>query len=167
MMLLGLSLSAFTSLHVVISVVGLGSGVIAVGGMLRTKRLDRWTPLFLVSTALTSITGFMFPPGHLLPSHIVGAVSLVTLSIVAVALYVKELAGAWRWIYIAGAVFALYLNTVVGVVQSFQKVGFLKPLAPTQSEFPFLIAQALVLIAFMVVGLRINRRFHPDEFGAF
>src|SRR4051812_39027474 len=144
-MMLGLSLSTFTLLHTLISLVAIASGVIAVTGMLRTNRLNGWTTLFLSTTALTTVTGFMFPVGKVLPSHIVGVISLLGLIVVGVALYVKHMRGAWRWIYVASAVFVLYLNTFVGVVQWFQKLKFLAPLAPTQSEPPFLIAQGIVL----------------------
>src|SRR4051794_20501798 len=114
--------------------------------MLRANRLNGWTKLFLASTTLTTVTGFLFPSVKILPSHIVGVISLVGLTVVGVALYVNHMRGAWRWIYIGGAVFVLCLNTFVGVVQSFQKLGFLMPLAPTQSEPPFLVAQAIVLL---------------------
>src|SRR4051812_39006330 len=166
-MMLGLSLSTFTWLHTFISLIGIATGVVAMKGMLRTHRLNGWTTLFLVMTTLTTLTGFLFPSEKILPSHVVGITSLIALGVVAVALYVKELRGVWRGVYIAGAVFVLYLNTFVGVVQSFQKVPFLRPLAPTQSEPVFLIAQAVVLVLFIAAWVRVSRRFHPDEFGAF
>ena len=162
-MVLGLSLSAFTTLHTIVSLIGIASGVIAVTGMLRSRRrLDGWTTLFLVTTALTTITGFLFPFTEILPSHIVGGVSLVALCVVFVALYVKRLEGAWRLTYVAGAVFVLYLNAFVGVVQSFQKLAFLKPLAPTQAAAPFVIAQAALLFVFIVAGIAVARKFRPD-----
>jgi hypothetical protein len=161
-MMLGMSLPTFTLLHTVISLIGIASGVVAVTGMLRANRLNGWTKLFLASTALTTVTGFMFPFIEILPSHIVGVISLLGLIVVGIALYVKQMRGAWRWIYVASAVFVLYLNTFVGVVQSFQKLSFLKPLAPTQAEAPFLIAQALVLLVFIVAGVRVARKFRPD-----
>ena len=162
-MVLGMSLAAFTTLHTIISLIGIASGVIAVAGMLKSRRLNGWTTLFLVTTALTTITGFLFPFTEILPSHIVGAVSLVALCVVFVALYVKHMEGAWRLIYVAGAVFVLYLNTFVGVVQSFQKLAFLKPLAPTQAAAPFVIAQAVVLFVFIVVGIAVARKFRPGS----
>ena len=161
-MVLGMSLPTFTMLHTIISLIGIASGVIAVAGMLGSSRLNGWTTLFLVTTALTTITGFLFPFTEIFPSHIVGVVSVVALCVVFFALYVKHMAGAWRLVYVAGAVFALYLNTFVGVVQSFQKLAFLKPLAPTQAEAPFVIAQAVVLFVFIVAGIAVARKFRPD-----
>ena len=160
-MVLGMSLAAFTTLHTIIALIGIVSGVIAVTRMLSVRRLNGWTTLFLLSTALTTITGFFFPFTEVLPSHIVGVISLVALCFVFVARYVKDMEGGWRVTYIAGAVFVLYLNTVVGVVQSFQKLSFLKPLAPTQAEPPFLIAQGIVLLVFVVAFFAVSRKFRP------
>jgi hypothetical protein len=160
-MTLGLSLSAFTTLHVVISLIGIVSGLIVLYGMLGSHRLGGWTALFLATTILTSVTGFMFPFNGLLPSHLVGAISLVVLAAALLALYAFGLAGAWRWVYVAAALVALYLNVFVGVVQAFQKVGFLHALAPTQSEPPFAVAQLVVLAIFLALGLVALRRFHP------
>jgi hypothetical protein len=103
----------------------------------------------------------MFPFSQLLPSHIVGAISLVVLAVALIALYGQRLAGAWRWVYIVTATMALYLNVFVGVVQAFQKVSFLRPLAPTQAEAPFVIAQVAVLVLFAVLGFLAVKRFHP------
>jgi hypothetical protein len=160
-MTLGLSFSAFTTLHVVISLVGIGSGLIVLYGMLGAHKLEGWTALFLATTVLTSVTGFMFPFNGLLPSHIVGAISLLVLAIALVALYALRLAGPWRWVYVTTALAALYLNVFVGVVQAFQKLAFLQPLAPTQSEPPFAIAQLAVLAIFLALGFLAVRRFHP------
>jgi hypothetical protein len=160
-MVLGMSLAAFTTLHVMISLVGIAAGLVVLGGMMSASRLPGWTALFLVTTVLTSVTGFLFPFVRLLPSHVVGAISLVVLTIAFVGLYGKSLAGAWRSIYVVSAVVALYLNVFVLVVQSFLKVPALNRLAPTQSEPPFAIAQALVLILFVVLGIRAVVRFRP------
>ena len=160
-MVLGMSLATFTQLHVILSLIGIGAGIVVLFGMLRGKRLPGWTALFLATTVLTSATGFLFPFQQLLPSHIVGIISLVALAIALFALYVRRLAGSWRWIYVATAVFSLYLNCFVGVVQAFLKQPFLKPLAPTQTEPPFVIAQAIVLLIFVVLGFLAVRRFHP------
>ncbi len=152
-MVLGMSLSAFTLLHVVISLIGIGSGLVVLFGMLSGKRLDGWTALFLLTTALTSVTGFFFPFTHLLPSHKVGIISMVVLAIAVLARYAMHLAGAWRSIYVLAAVLALYLNVFVLVVQSFLKVSALHALAPTGTEPPFLVAQLVVLVIF--IGLTI------------
>ena len=160
-MILGMSIATFTLVHVVLSLVGIFAGLVVVFGMLGSKRLDGWAALFLATTVLTSVTGFFFPFDKILPSHIVGIISLVVLGIAILALYALHLAGSWRWIYVVSAVLALYLNVFVGVVQAFQKLPLLASLAPTQSEPPFLIAQAAVLVIFVVLGVVAVRSFHP------
>ena len=160
-MIVGLSLSAFTTLHVVLSLIGMAAGLVAVIGMLGGRRLPGWTALFLITTVLTSVTGFLFPFSHLLPSHVVGIISLVALALAVLGLYIFGLQGAWRWVYVLGAVLALYLNVFVGVVQAFQKIAFLQPFAPTQSELPFIVAQVAVLAIFVLLGLLALRSFHP------
>jgi hypothetical protein len=131
-------------------------------GLLAGKRLDGWTALFLATTVATSVTGFGFPFDHLLPSHKVGIISLVVLAVAILARYAFHLAGAWRWIYVVGAVIALYLNIFVLIVQLFEKVPALRAMAPTQSEPPFLVAQLVVLALFVVLGIFAARRFHLD-----
>jgi len=130
-------------------------------GMLGSRRLEGWTALFLATTVLTSVTGFLFPFERLLPSHIVGIISLVVLAIALPALYLYRLERSWRWIYIGGAVTALYLNVFVGVVQAFLKVPFLNALAPTQESPPFVITQTIVLAIFIALGIFAVRSFHP------
>jgi hypothetical protein len=160
-MVLGLSISAFTQLHVVISLIGIVSGLAVVFMMLRDKWPAGWNILFLVTTIATSVTGFLFPVTTLLPSHVVGIISLIILAAALVALYARHMSGLWRPVYIGCAVAALYLNVFVAVVQSFQKLPFAHMLAPTQSEPPFLVTQLIVLVAAIVVGFLIIRRFHP------
>jgi hypothetical protein len=162
MMILGLSISSFTLLHVALSLVGIATGLVVLWGMLASRALPGWTMWFLATTILTSVTGYFFPVERILPSHIVGALSLVLLGIAVAALYACRLAGSWRWIYVATGVAALYLNTFVLVFQAFLKVPSLKAIAPTQSEPPFVAAQAFVLIAFIVLGVLAARRFHPN-----
>lgn len=164
-MMLGMSESTFTSVHVVLSLVGIFSGVIVLLGLLGAKRLENWTALFLGTTVLTSATGFFFPVANLMPSHVVGFISLGVLAVALLALYVFHLAGAWRWLYVTGAVLALYLNVFVGVVQAFQKLSFLQPLAPTQSEPPFLVAQLVVMAIFIALGLLAAAKFRPVHGG--
>jgi hypothetical protein len=161
-MVFGLSLGTYTVLHIIISLIGITSGLVVMVGMLRSQRLAGWTALFLASTVLTSVTGFGFPFNELLPSHIVGIISLVVLAIAIAALYLFRLAGAWRWVYVVTALAALYLNTFVGVVQAFGKISALNALAPTQSEPPFAIAQGLVLLAFVVITVLAAMRFRPS-----
>ena len=117
-MILGMTLSTFTQVHVLISLVGIGSGFIVVYGLLAGKRFDGGTAIFLVSTVLTSATGFLFPVEHLLPSHVVGIISLVVLAVAILARCARHLIGGWRSTYVICAVLALYLNVFVLVVQS-------------------------------------------------
>jgi hypothetical protein len=153
-------MTTYTLVHVVISLIGIGSGLIVVFGLIASSRHEGWTALFLVSTVATSATGFGFPFDHLLPSHVVGILSLVVLALAIVARYARHLAGTWRWIYVVSAVVALYFNVFVFVVQAFQKVPALSALAPTQSEPPFLITQLVVLLLFAALGFVAVRRFH-------
>ncbi len=162
-MVLGMSLATFTTLHVVISLIAIATGLVVAVGMLSASRLPGWTAVFLVTTVLTSVTGFLFPFTQVLPSHIVGAISLVVLAPVLLALYGKGLAGSWRGVYVTGSILALYLNVFVLVVQSFLKIPALNRLAPTGSEPPFLLAQLVVLALFIGLGAQAVRRFRPGS----
>jgi hypothetical protein len=152
-MILGMTTSTFTLVHVLLSLVGIGSGLIVPFGLLAGKRLDGWTAVFLTSTVATSVTGFGFPFDHLLPSHKVGIISLVVLAIAILGRYALHLAGAWRWIYVVSAVIALYLNVFIFIVQTFQKLPGLKAVAPTQSEPPFWLTQLAVLAIFVALAI--------------
>ncbi len=155
-------LSPFTLFHVALSLVGILSGFVVVGGFLTAKRSNGWTALFLTTTVLTSVTGFLFPFHRFLPSHAVGIVSLLVLAVTIPALYVFHLAGRWRRAYVIGSVIALYLNVFVLIAQFFMKVPALKALAPTQSEPPFLGTQVVVMLIFVVTGVLAAKRF-PAE----
>jgi hypothetical protein len=161
-MILGLSASTFTSIHVVLSLIGIVSGIVVLSGMLAGGRLNGWNGVFLGTTLLTSATGFLFPTTGLLPSHVVGFISVAALAVAMVALYRFHLRGLWRLTYVASAALALYLNVFVGVVQAFRKVPALEALAPTQSEPPFLVAQVVVMAIFIAAGYLAAKRFHPD-----
>jgi len=151
-------LATYTIVHVVISLVGIGSGLIVLGGLLNGNWLNAQTALFLATTVATSVTGYGFPFEHLLPSHIVGAISLVVLAVAIYARYARHLAGPWRATYVTCAVLALYLNVFVLVVQLFRRVPALHALAPTQSEPPFAVAQLVVLVLFITLGTLAVRR---------
>jgi hypothetical protein len=159
-MILGMSTATYTFLHVLISLIGIGSGLVVMFGFIAGKRLDTLTAVFLTTTALTSVSGFGFPFDHLLPSHKLGMISLVVLAIAIPARYVFHLAGSWRWIYVVGASMALYLNVFVLIAQLFMKVPALKTLAPAQSEPPFLVAPILVLLIFVGLTILAAKRFH-------
>src|SRR5256714_643490 len=162
-MILGMSTAAFTVLHVVISLIAIACGVVVTIGLWRAQRLPGWTAVFLVTTIATSVTGFFFHSKSFGAPHVVGVISLVILALALVALYGYRLAGAWRWIYVAGALAAFYLNIFVAVVQAFQKLPLLKALAPTGSEPPFAVTQLLVLAGFIALAVIAARRFHPGE----
>ena len=154
-MILGLSIAAFTKLHVAISLIGIVSGLVVLYGMLGAQRMPGWTALFLVTTVLSGLTGFMFPAVTITPAAIFGAISLAVLG------WALVFRSAWRWIYVVTALLALYLNVVVLVV-AFQKIAFLHPLAPTGSEPPFLVAQTIVFLIFLWLGFGAVRKFHPE-----
>jgi hypothetical protein len=162
-MILGMSTATYTFVHVLISLVGIGSGLIVMFGFLTGKRLNGLTAVFLVTTVLTSVGGFGFPFDHLLPSHVVGIISLAVLAVAIPARYVFQLGGVWRPTYVVGAAIALYLNVFVLVVQLFEKVPDLKALAPTQKEPPFLIAQTLVLLIFVGLTILSTKKFHIEQ----
>jgi hypothetical protein len=148
--------------HVAISLVGIASGFVVIWGLLVARRLDGWTAVFLATTVATSVTGFFLPAEQLLPSHVVGIISLAVLAVAIVARYQRRMAGGWRRTYVIMAVAAQYLNFFVLVVQSFQKVPALHELAPTQSEPPFAIAQLIALVAFVVLGVLAAKRFRVE-----
>lgn len=154
-------LRLYTIFHVVISLLGILSGVVVMGGLLTGNPLDGWTAFFLATTVATSVTGFFFPFERLLPSHIVGIISLVLLAVAIYARYPAHLAGAWRWGYVVTAVLSQYLNVFVLVVQLFLKVPRLKALAPNQTEPPFKLTQLAVLVLFVALGAASVVRFHP------
>ena len=162
-MVLGLSLANFTMVHVIISLIGIVSGIIVMFGMLGSNRMPGLTAIFLLSTILTSATGFGFPFTQLLPSHMIGILSLVLLAIACIALYAMRLTGPWRWIYVTTALASLYLNVFVGVIQAFLKIPALHALAPSvpPSEPPFAVIQGLVLLFFVIVIIGAWRRFRP------
>jgi len=158
-MVLGMSLETFTLVHVLISLVGIASGIIVMYGFLTNQRLDRWTALFLLTTALTSLTGFLFPFKGVTPGIKLGIISCVVLAVAIVTRYAMHL--AWRKTYVIAACMALYFNVFVLVVQSFEKVSALKALAPTQKEPPFAVAQIAVLLLFVVLTIFAVKRFRP------
>lgn len=155
--------AAFTDIHVIISLIGIVAGLVVLYGLLTSQAMPGLTGVFLLFTVLTSVTGFFFPRPHLMPSHIVGIISLVLLAAAIFAFYSRHLRGAWRPVYVITAVMALYLNVFVLIVQSFMKVPALHALAPKGSEPPFAITQGAALLAFVVLGFLAVRRFHSGK----
>jgi len=148
-----------TLVHVLISLIGIATGLVVMFGMLGGNPMNGLTAVFLITTVLTSATGFILPAPHFLPSHAIGILSLIVLATAIAARYRYHMAGAWRRIYVIAAVIALYFNVFVLVVQSFMKVPALHDLAPTQSEPPFAVAQGAVLLLFVVLGILAAKRF--------
>jgi hypothetical protein len=162
-MVLGMSLSMFTTVHVIISLIAIVSGIIVMFGLLGSSRMPGLTAIFLLFTILTSATGFLFPFEHVLPSHIIGTISLVLLAIACIALYGMKLSGSWRWIYVLTALVSLYLNVFVLVIQSFLKIPALTAQAPGNppSGPAFAVIQGIVLLFFVVVIVGAMRRYRP------
>jgi hypothetical protein len=160
-MILGLSVAEFTILHAAISLIGILAGLVALFAMIANRRLNAVTALFLATTVLTSVTGFLFHSKMIGPPHIVGGISLVVLAIACFALYGRRMTGVWRPVYVTTAVIALYLNCFVGVVQAFDKLAVLHPLAPTGKEPPFAIAEGVTLVLFVFLGYLAVRNYRP------
>jgi hypothetical protein len=163
-MILGMSTSTFTLVHVVISLIGIATGLVAVAGLVQRRLIPRWTGVFLTTTVLTSVTGFFFP-GKFDPPKAVGTLSLVLLALAIYALSIRQLTGRWRTAYVISAVVSLYFNVFVAVIQTFQKIPAVHALAPTQTEPPFAVAQGTVLLVFIIVGVVAVKRFHTASLG--
>jgi hypothetical protein len=146
-------MSSLTLVHVLLSLLAIAAGAVALYVMVALRIISRWTQLFLITTAVTCLTGYALPANKLLPSHIVGLLTLVALAAAVYALYVRKLEGKWRPVYVAAATTALYFNVFVAVVQAFLKVPPLHGLAPTQTELPFIVVQVIVLLLFIVWGV--------------
>jgi hypothetical protein len=158
-----MSLATFTLVHVVISLIAIVAGLIVMFGMLSSKGQPGLTAIFLLFTILTSATGFLFPFTQLLPSHMIGILSLVLLAIACIALYAMKLAGPWRWIYVLTALLSLYFNVFVLVIQSFLKIPALTAVAPGNppSGPVFAVVQGVVLVFFVLMIIGALRRFRP------
>lgn len=157
-MVLGLSVHAFTLLHVAISLIAIGAGLVFFIALSRGRWLGTINTVFLVFTILTSATGFLFPPKPIGPPHIFGAVSLVLLAVALYALYGAKLGGGWRRVYLGTTLIAQWLNMVVLVVQSYQKIPALHALAPTGAEPAVLLSQTVVLLAVAAAAWMTLRR---------
>lgn len=157
--MLGLSFHAFTFVHVMLSLVGIVAGLFVVGGFTAGRRLDGWIGIFLVTTLLTNITGFLFPFTRLLPSHILGGLSLVIIPVSMFALYGKHLKGSWKKIFVLTAVTALYFNVFVLIAQMFTKIPSFIVLSPTQQSPIFGASQLVLLVMFILIGRSAKRGF--------
>jgi hypothetical protein len=158
-----IDITTLTLGHTVISIVAIAAGLVVVGGLIAGVRIDGWTGIYLVTSVLTSVTGFFFPFTQLIASHWIGVISLVILPFVVAARYWKNLIGPWRGIYVVGTVLVLYLNFFVLMVQLFRRIPALIVAAPKQTEPPFLLTQLLVLALFAWLGIAAFRRFRPER----
>ena len=158
-MILGMSIGTYTILHVILSLIGIGSGFIVLFGLIKGKLLTPWNAVFLVTTILTSLTGFAFPNTKVTPGIILGILSMIVLAIALIALYVFHLKGAWRRTYAISAMIALYFNVFVLIAQTFEHVPAFHALAPTGTETPFKVAQTLLLLLFIVLITTAARKF--------
>jgi hypothetical protein len=156
-----LGMTTFTFVHVLLSLIGILSGLVVLVGLLTAHPMNSWTLLFLATTTATSVTGFFFPFHGFTPAVGVGVLSIVILAAAIAARYGFDLAGAWRWVYVVAAVTVLYFNSFVLVVQSFLKIPVLHSLAPTGSELPFVVAQGIALIFYVITGFLAVKRFRP------
>jgi hypothetical protein len=160
-MILGISLVQFTYLHVFLSLVGIGAGIFLIFGLLTSRRLSIITALFLTTTLFTSLTGFLFPFKGVTPGIIVGALSTLVLLLAIYALYVKQLAGVWRSVYVVSACLAFYFNFFVLIAQSFDKVPTLHAAAPTMSSPVFGVTQIALLVIFILLTVRAVKKYNP------
>jgi hypothetical protein len=155
-------LQIYTIIHTLISLVAIFTGFVVLFGLLSDKRFDGWTKWFLITAVATTVTGFFFPFHGFTPAIGLGLISLPILALTIYARYPKNLAGAWRLIYVLGAVISLYFNVFVGVVQSFEKIPALDAMAPTQTEQPFKFTQLTVLSLFVILAIVAVIRFRPE-----
>jgi hypothetical protein len=153
----------FLLVHVVLSVLGILTGLVVAGGLTAGARLSGWTVFFLTTTILTNVTGFLFFPLKVSPPHLVGVLSLIVLAVCLVARYGKNMEGRWRAIYVVTAMIALYLNVFVLIVQLFVKTPSLALLAPLQKEPPFTATQFLILALFVWLGISAVRGFKTEK----
>ena len=160
-MILGMSTPVFTLVHIVLSLAGIFSGFVVLFGMICRRKEPLWTFLFFVTNILTDATGFLFPFKALTPGLVIGALSLIVLTVAMIGYYILRLRGGWRGRYVITMAVALYFNVFILVVQSFEKIGVLRAIAPTQSAPPFWITQLVVLGLMIVLTVLAFRRFRP------
>jgi hypothetical protein len=158
-----LGMTTFTLVHVALSLIGILSGFVVVLGFLTAKPLNGWTGVFLASTVLANVTGFLFPFHRFMPSHVIGILSLIALAIAIFGRYQRHLAGGWRRSYVISSMIALYFNVFILIVQLYEKVPALKAIDPTQSEAPFKITQLTALVLFVLLSILATVRFRDER----
>lgn len=160
---MSLGMTLFTGFHVLLSLLGILAGFVVVFGLLTSRRFDGWTAVFLSTTLLTSVTGFLFPFHGITPGYVFGVLSVILLALAIFGRYRRNIEGGWRRTYAISSVIALYLNFFILIVQLFEKVPALKALAPTRSEAPFKVAQLTALLLFIVLTVLSAIRFHGER----
>ena len=158
---MGTGILILTIVHVAISLIGIGSGFVMIYGFVTNKRFEQATAVFLATTILTSLTGFLFPIEKFTPGLAIGILSLIALGVAVWALYRKHLGGGWRTALVVTAMISQYFNFAILIIQSFQKVPALHELAPTQTEPPFAVTQLTVLVLFVALTVAAIIRFRP------
>ena len=151
----------FTLFHVIISLIGISFGCLALAALIRNKPISFLNHAFLATTAITVVTGFLFPFNGFDPAIGVGIVSSIALLVAGLALYAGHWSGTSRRAYAISATLALYLNVFVAIVQSFQKVLFLHGAGPSQPSLAFFAVQGFTFICFVALGYFATTRFHP------
>jgi hypothetical protein len=146
--------------HVGLSLVGIATGFVVIWGLINSKALNGLTAVFLATTLLTSLTGFLFPFHGVTPGIIIGVISTVILIVAILARYRFAMFGPWRPIYTIAAVLAQYLNFFVLIVQSFQKIPALNSLGPEPSSPVQAVAHLVALVGFIGLGVLATRRFY-------
>jgi hypothetical protein len=147
-----------TTIHTAISLIAVVLGIGAVARLLGRPLPRAWTTWFIVTAVATTATGFLFPFVGVTPAFATGLVATVFLALLLVARYGFGLSGRWRAVYVVSMVASLYLLVFVTIAQAFDKIGVLNALAPTGSEPPFAIAQAICLAVFVWLGYLAVRR---------
>jgi hypothetical protein len=102
-MMLGVSPATYTFLYALISLIAIGSGLIIMFGFLIGRELNALNFNLSDHDGVDERDRLWFPFEHLLPSHIIGILSLRVLALAILARYVFHLAGRWRWVDVVGA----------------------------------------------------------------
>jgi hypothetical protein len=152
-------MNVFTLVHVIITLIALLAGLVVLGGWISGVGFRNWTWVFLSFTALTSVTGFLFPFHGITPAIVVGILSLILLSVSVYSLVRLKLSGRARKVYVVTAHTALYFNFFVLVAQLFQHIPALVELAPHQAGPFFGATQGLIFILFLGLGIGAYRNF--------
>ena len=159
-------MSGLTLFHVIVSLIAIVSGIGVAYGLIVSRRYERCTFVYMVSTIVTLLTGFFFPYHGFTPAIGIGILCTLIFIPTAIARYTFHMNGIWRPVFIVGSLVLFFFNSLVLIVQSFQKIPALNAFAPNGNEPPIMVAQAALLVVFLIVGFFSVRRFHPTLLGA-